>query len=170
MRDNGLLKVISVLLQYPDEELIVFCKDEGIPDIGDLDILNKINYFLDYFNNHTLEELQENYVETFDFNDEVNLYLTFSKDIDDKERSDKLVLHKEFYRKNDLIIDSNELPDYYPLILEFMSIIEISVVKELFEQHFESINRLKNKLKTIHSPYEKLIDASIMMINNLKTN
>ncbi len=168
MKDNELLIIISVLLQYPDNQLVVFCKNEGISDIDDLDILNKINYFLDYFNNRTIAELQQIYVDTFDFNEDINLYITYSKDIDAKERSDKLIQLKDFYRKNDLLIDSEELPDYFPLMLEFMSIVEIDVAKELFKQHLESIYLLKTKLKDINSPYEKLIDASILIINNLR--
>ncbi len=170
MRDNELLIITSVLLQYPDNELVDFCKDEGISDIDNLDILNKINYFLDYFNNQTLEKLQQNYVDTFDFNDEINLYLTYSKEIDDKERGEKLIQLKNFYRENGLLIDTDELPDYYPLMLEFMSIVEVNVVKELFEQYIESIDDLKINLKGINSPYEKLIDASILIISNLKSN
>lgn len=166
MKDNELLIILSVLLQYPDNELIEFCKNEQISDIDDPNILNSINYFLDYINNKSLEELQKYYVQTFDFDEDINLYLSYSKDIDDKERGGKLLQLKKFYRDSGFLIDTDELPDYYPLMLEFMSIVNMNTTKELFSHYLEEINNLKIKLNKINSPYEKLIDASITIIVN----
>lgn len=69
---------------------------------------------------YSLEQLQELYVETFDFQRKSTLYMTYFKYEDSKERGAMLAELKSIYQLYGLDMMNEELPDYLPLMLEFL--------------------------------------------------
>ena len=68
----------------------------------------------------SLEEIQEIYTSTFDFNKDCALYMTYFKYEDAKERGQMLAKLKILYEMFGLEMPEEELPDYLPLMCEFL--------------------------------------------------
>lgn len=70
--------------------------------------------------NFSLEEIQESYAATFDFQKDCALYMTYFKFEDAKERGQMLAKLKLLYEMFGLQMPEGELPDYLPLMCEFL--------------------------------------------------
>lgn len=68
----------------------------------------------------SMDEIQEMYTETFDFQKDCALYMTYFKFEDAKERGQMLLRLKVLYEMFGLLMPAGELPDYLPLICEFL--------------------------------------------------
>lgn len=68
----------------------------------------------------SLDEIQENYAATFDFQRDCALYMTYFKFEDAKERGQILAKLKILYEMYGLEMPEGELPDYLPLMCEFL--------------------------------------------------
>ncbi|GIO97750.1 nitrate reductase molybdenum cofactor assembly chaperone [Paenibacillus lautus] len=69
---------------------------------------------------YSMEEIEELYVQTFDFQAKSTLYMTFYKFEDGRERGQMLAKLKETYEMFGLGIEGSELSDYLPLMCEFI--------------------------------------------------
>ena len=116
-------KILSALLEYPDEELV-----DHLPEISvelrkclDVDVTEKeaLLALLDHVANTPLTELQAAYVKTFDMTPEHSLHLTHHLfgDDNDKNRGPALIDLGELYKDYGVKVMTNELPDYLPLVL-----------------------------------------------------
>ncbi len=116
-------KLLSVLLAYPDEELI-----DALPDLRqaaeDLprDERRALEPVLDAIATTSLAELRRVYVETFDFDRRCGLHLTYHTHGDRRQRGLELVRLKRRYAEAGLPFEGSELPDYLPVMLEFASL------------------------------------------------
>lgn len=68
----------------------------------------------------SLDEIQQVYTQTFDFDRDTNLYMTYFKFEEQKERGQMLAKLKVLYEMFGLKMPDNELSDYLPLMLEFL--------------------------------------------------
>ncbi len=166
MNDKELFKLISLLLQYPDEDICQIDISDEIVDVKDKQIGKNLLKFEEYFKNTSQAQLQEQYVETFDFNDETNLFLTYSKLKDEKERGQVLVELKSMYAKEGLYLDNEELPDYLPLFLEFISVANDEAALDLFHRFKGMIEHMHKKLLEDKSPYAYLMKALLLEIDH----
>ena len=116
-------KLLSVLLAYPDEELI-----DALPELrqaaGELprDERRALEPVLDAIATAPLAELQRAYVETFDFDRRCGLHLTYHTHGDRRQRGLELVRLKRRYAEAGHPFEGSELPDYLPVMLEFASL------------------------------------------------
>lgn len=69
---------------------------------------------------YSLEQIEELYPQTFDFQKEATLYMTYFKFEDSKERGQMLVKLKIMYQMFGLDMPEQELSDYLPLMCEFI--------------------------------------------------
>ncbi|AYU56010.1 nitrate reductase molybdenum cofactor assembly chaperone [Staphylococcus debuckii] len=69
---------------------------------------------------YTLTEIKQLYTDTFDFNKQAPLYMTYNKFDTQKERGQMLAKLKVLYEMFGLEMVDNELSDYLPLMLEFL--------------------------------------------------
>ncbi len=166
MNAKEMFKLFSLLLQYPDDEICSIQYKDDISQINDLQIVSNMEKFGDYFFNTDNNKLREEYVETFDFNDKTNLFLTYSKLKDEKERGQVLVELKDMYEKTGLILDSTELPDYLPLFLEFISLADNEVALDLLHRFKGMIENIHKGLKEANSPYAYLVKALLLDIDH----
>ncbi len=166
METQDLLKLISLLLQYPDEEIHSLDWQSDIANIGEAKLFESLNTFGKYFHQTPLVLLQENYVNTFDFNDKTNLYLTYSKLGDEKERGQALAELKEIYAYAGFELDSSELPDYLPLLLEFVSHADEKIRTDLMGRFRGSIDHTRQMLAEKESPYADLLKGLLIIIDH----
>jgi nitrate reductase delta subunit len=155
-----LYKITSALLEYPDQEL-----KSAMSEIADLlqseaisdDERSTLQKFMQWMDAMDMTELQAGYVQTFDMNPEHSLHLTHHLFGDDRGRGPALIDLSEYYRGFGLEADAKELPDYLPLILEFVSTLEEIEAKVFLGQTVKVLTQLAANLETAESPYAPLV-------------
>jgi nitrate reductase delta subunit len=155
-----LLKLLSFLLQYPDEELFRQLEElrdaaEEVHEPGAREICVS---FLSYLAETSLIQLQEAYTATFDLNPATCLNLTYHKWGDARERGGALVAFHRLYHNGGYKCDSRELPDYLPMILEFLSVNRQQNCFSLLERYFDQVKAIHSRLQETGSPYAGLFD------------
>lgn len=156
-----LYKVLSVLLEYPNQELL-----DHLPEIAslvgvsaDLDD-NERSHLLDfihYLTSKSLTELQADYVRTFDMTAENSLHLTHHLFGDDKNRGPALIDLGELYKDYGVQVITNELPDYLPLVLEFAAYLDDGEASVFLADANKVLGVLANNLAQSNSPYAPLL-------------
>lgn len=156
-------KILSALLEYPDQELLDHLPEIRV-EIGnslDIDVTEKeaLRKLLDHLANTPLTELQANYVKTFDLTPEHSLHLTHHLfgDDNDKNRGPALIDLGELYKDYGVKVMTNELPDYLPLILEFVAFLEDDEATAFLSDANKVLTVLANNLNKASSPYAPLL-------------
>jgi len=154
-----LYKVLSVLLEYPEQELI-----DNLPEIrtiidesAEIDAAEKVamQKLLDHLTSMSLTEMQTEYVKTFDLTPEHSLHLThhlFGED-SDRDRGPALIDLSEMFKEYGVKTVTNELPDYLPLILEFASYLDESEATVFLSDVNKVLVLLTDNLTKAESPY-----------------
>jgi nitrate reductase delta subunit len=154
-----LYKVLSVLLEYPEQELI-----DNLPEIrtiidesAEIDAAEKVamRKLLDHLTSMSLTEMQTEYVKTFDLTPEHSLHLThhlFGED-SDRDRGPALIDLSEMFKEYGVKTVTNELPDYLPLILEFASYLDESEATVFLADVNKVLVLLTENLTKAESPY-----------------
>jgi nitrate reductase delta subunit len=153
--------MLSVLLEYPEQELIDHLAELGseIDACIDMDDAERIamKRFLVHLQNTSLTELQADYVKTFDLTAEHSLHLTHHLFGDDKNRGPALIDLGELYKDYGVEVVTNELPDYLPLILEFAAYLDDSEANVFLADANKVLGVLTENLKKADSPYAALL-------------
>ena len=155
-----LYKILSVLLEYPEHELL-----EALPELRaalqaeklSADERRTLETFLDWLTVQDLTDLQADYVQTFDLAPEHSLHLTHHLFGDDKGRGPALIDLAEHYRSYGLESDERELPDYLPLILEFVSTLEGMEAQVFLGQTAKVMSQLATNLEQAQSPWAPVL-------------
>lgn len=79
-----------------------------------------VKRYWDLMHEYSLEEIQEMYINTFDFQKDCTLFMTYVKYEDSKERGQMLARLKVLYEMFGLVMPDNELSDFLPLMCEFI--------------------------------------------------
>jgi len=152
-------KILSALLEYPDQELL-----DHLPEIRtevgkspDIDMAEKeaLRKFLDHLASKSLTELQAEYVQTFDMAPEHSLHLTHHLfgDDNDKNRGPALIDLGELYKDYGVKVMTNELPDYLPLVLEFAAMLDDNEAMVFLADANKVLKVLTANLNKADSPY-----------------
>ncbi|MBY0575728.1 MAG: nitrate reductase molybdenum cofactor assembly chaperone [Gallionellaceae bacterium] len=152
-------KILSVLLEYPDQELLDHLPElrTEIAKSPDIDIAEKdaLRKFLEHLANTPLTGLQADYVKTFDLTPEHSLHLTHHLfgDDNDKNRGPALIDLGELYKDYGVKVMTNELPDYLPLILEFAAMLDDNEAMVFLADAKKVLKVLTDNLNKAGSPY-----------------
>ncbi|HEC16318.1 MAG TPA: nitrate reductase molybdenum cofactor assembly chaperone [Sedimenticola sp.] len=153
--------ILARLLDYPNEELM-----ENIPALIDVikedpDITeqerNSLMEFISWMQLHDLIGLQSDYVQTFDMTPEHDLHLTHHLFGDDQGRGPALIDLSEHYKANGLEVASKEIPDYLPLILEYVSTLDDMQARIFLGDAAKVIKVLAENLEKADSPYARVV-------------
>ncbi len=158
-----ILKLASHLLQYPDAALLATF-DSLTPVIQDLSpgpAREAIAGFLRNFGNWKLLHWQEEYTRHFDLNPATSLNLTYHKYGDGKERGPALAQLQRVYQKAGYEAVPGELPDFLPLVLEFLAVCPEVESTWLLQEYQPQIETLANGLKEAETPYAKLFSVIV---------
>jgi nitrate reductase delta subunit len=156
-------KLLSVLLEYPTAELIEHLREiEGtIPALEQAtgEDREALRNLLAWARGLPPTELQAHYVKTFDLTPDNALYLTHHLfEEQDRARGPALVRLSEYFTQHGFEIDRGELPDYLPLILEYVSTLpDMTSARGFLEQTAEVANVLAKNLAVMESPYAALL-------------
>ncbi|HSM73252.1 MAG TPA: nitrate reductase molybdenum cofactor assembly chaperone [Desulfobacterales bacterium] len=118
------LRLLSVLLDYPGDELpgALEAMSAAAAGLAEPEFKTAIQDFLAYLGRHGLPRLQENFTAAFDLQPATTLNLTYHAYGDNEQRAAALARLQHLYDQAGWERISGELPDYLPLLLEFLAI------------------------------------------------
>ncbi len=152
-------KLFSVLLQYPDDELLDSTAElelvaASLPDRQRV----PAERFLGYLRSTPPAVLREAYVEAFDFDRRSAMHLTWHTHGDRRQRGIELVRLKRRYAEAGLPLADGELPDYLPVLLEFTELRHDEGI-DLLVGLRPSLELVRGALHDRESPYADLLDG-----------
>ncbi|GIP44425.1 putative nitrate reductase molybdenum cofactor assembly chaperone NarJ [Paenibacillus sp. J45TS6] len=112
------------------------------------------------------EAITSAYVKTFDFNKKSNLYLTYGQLGEDRERGPALLRLKQLYEEEDMIMDTDELPDFLPLVLEYVAVAEMDRGIGLLVSFRKALEQLQSALDKQNSPYRYVMEAILWILDH----
>ncbi len=156
-------KVLSVLLEYPKKELVAHWDDlnqviSELPNLANED-KELLSGFIHWASKLSLTKFQAEYVDNFDMTAENSLYLTYHLfDEQDRDRGPALIQLAELYKSTGFEIGDGELPDYLPLILEYVSTMDDEASARAFlQQTSQAADIIASNLEKNESPYAPLV-------------
>jgi len=160
---NLQIKLISCLLHYPDESLLEWLPSlrevlNEIENVSDRDTYDQI---ITYFEKTSLIQLQEQYTETFDLNPSNCMNLTYHRWGDTEKRGPALVHLEEIYLKAGFQRIGSELPDFLPIVLEFISERPDIGSSEIIPLYGKVVETLAERFRQAGHPYAVLFEQLI---------
>jgi nitrate reductase delta subunit len=149
------------MLDYPSQELL--------DNLGEIEQcaahcaqlegegLVRFKNFAAYLRSVDLIDLQGEYVQTFDLTPDNSLHLTHHLCGDDRNRGPALIELTELYRQHGLTMPERELPDYLPLVLEFLHTLPPEEARGFLAQAGHVLFRITRNLERAGSPWHGLI-------------
>lgn len=152
-----ILKTLSLLLQYPNEGTA--SSDLTLERISPSEEKNALENFCNYRRRTPLLTVQEEYTRIFDLDPSMSLNLGCH--------------HPEAHSRGKLLLDlqqryrdagwenlPGELPDYFPMILEFLSICPETHRAWIAREYGEILATLASRVSQSQSPYAPLMTAA----------
>ncbi|MBT5286980.1 MAG: nitrate reductase molybdenum cofactor assembly chaperone [Candidatus Thioglobus sp.] len=153
--------VLSRLIDYPSDELMENLDSviEFVTDSSEIDDNEKkiIMEFISWMRIHTTTGIQQSYVETFDMVPEHDLHLTHHIFGDDNGRGPALIDLSEHFKNEGLEVKDGEIPDFLPLILEYVATLDDMESRVFLGDAKKIIKVIADNLDEAKSPYAKLI-------------
>jgi nitrate reductase delta subunit len=163
-----LLKVISLLLSYPSQELIddraalerVVTEDPALSDPVKQQLLGFIAQLLSRY----YLDAQEDYIFTFDKGRYTSLLLFEHVHGESRDRGQAMVEMINVYKEHGYEISARELPDFIPLFLEFLSCCEPAMALEWLDEINHILTLLEERLLQRDSPYAVLFTVLLSLV------
>lgn len=160
-------KILSLLLSYPHAELQEFLP-EALAGLREEALLpqektEEIEKFVSHCIKTDLTDWQAEYVQLFDHTRSASLHLFEHVKGDSKERGQAMSDLLELYCENGMELTSNELPDYLPVFMEFLSVQEKEKAAELLAEPVPIIQRIYLTLKEKEHPYQHVLSAIVSL-------
>jgi nitrate reductase molybdenum cofactor assembly chaperone NarJ/NarW len=160
-------KVLSALLTYPDEAMIRAAPEfagvletEGLVPAAVRPALDRL---IGEIAAADVYDLQERYGQLFDRSKTLALYLFEHVHGESRDRGQAMVDLRSMYEKAGLVIETNELPDYLPLFLEFLSLRPVEEGRALLADTAHILAALAERLGRRQSSYKAVFDALVAL-------
>ena len=158
-------KVLSALLSYPTEALITAAPQLGtVLDAEKLlppEARRALQTLIEEIAAGDIYDLQERYGLLFDRSKTLALHLFEHVHGESRDRGQAMVDLKAMYEAAGLVIAANELPDYVPLFLEFLSTQPLAASRDLLGQTAHILAALAGRLGRRQSSYKAIFDAMV---------
>lgn len=160
-------KALSALLGYPSGEL-----QQAIPEIraalaaeGTLGAreLRALEPLLAGLAADDVYDLQERYSALFDSAGALSLHLFEHVHGESRERGQAMVDLSQRYAQRGFLLEGNELPDYLPLFLEFVSFLPPHEAREWLQQPAHVFAALGERLGQRATPYAAVFTALLAL-------
>lgn len=166
---NRTFRALSALLAYPTEdlssaipEIIAAIEAEGLISI---EAREQLRPLLADLGTLDLYDLQERYVELFDKTRRHSLHLFEHIHGESRDRGQAMVDLLEHYQRGGLLIAANELPDFLPLFLEFLSARPLEEARGLLKETAHIFSLLEERLAKRTGGYAAVFTAALSIIN-----
>jgi nitrate reductase delta subunit len=159
-------KLCSVLLQYPDHEILASREDllAAADELPDSSATSALRRFGAWYAASDPLALRQHYVQTFDLDKRSGLYLTFYGDGDRRQRGMALLRLKRLYRAAGLPLEGSELPDYLPVMLEFAAAAPRGRGEVVLREHRAALELVRRSLHERGTPYADLVEAVCLTV------
>lgn len=156
-------RALAALLSYPTEamqsatgEIAAAIAEEGIVDAAGL---TAIRSFLDEVAAADIYELQERYFALFDRSRTLSLHLFEHIHGESRDRGQAMADLITLYREHGLEMAADELPDFLPLFLEFLSLLPDAEARVMLAEPAGILRALADRLAARHTGYMAVMAA-----------
>lgn len=160
-------KILSLLLSYPSDELQDFLpqveKELSKESLLQEDKIGGLVKFCKRFGQLDLTDWQEEYVQLFDYSRSVSLHIFEHIKGDSRDRGQAMVNLMEFYKESGMHLNTNELPDYIPAYLEFLSTLPLTKAADLLGETVHIMDRINEALSESENYYSYIFKAIISL-------
>lgn len=160
----SLLKLVGVLLDYPGdemwqhrEELLAAANDPALPSHRRADLVRFVRELLD---GDSLE-VQDNWLSLFDRGRSMSLLLFEHIHGESRDRGQAMVDLIDVYRGNGFELDAKELPDYLPLVLEYLQQRPVEEARDWLHHVSHIVTLLAARAAERESPYALLFEILV---------
>ena len=160
------LKLVSLLMQYPDKAYF-----ERLPEIKSLAATMhrgprraSIEDFIAHLEGQDAIWVQEQYTALFDMSPSTTLNVTYHLWGDGEKRARLLARLQQVYAGAGLQKKSLELPDFLPLILEFVASVPGAKQSGAIKTSVKGIETLVERLEPIATHYARLLEPLLEAI------
>lgn len=162
-----LFKLLSLCLGYPDAETTeVLAEMEPLAArLVDPFARERLSAFIASMRVRPRLDLQEHYTATFDLNPAASLNLTWHLLGDREDRGRELAELLEIYRKAGFEPAGNELPDFLPMMLEFMAAAPQSAIHPLVGRCLSVLPAITGCLRENGSLYAPLLEMLCRVVD-----
>jgi len=145
--------VLAALLDYPEPELLAALDeiDVALNNFPEAKVV--LQPLLTFINEHSLIEVQENYVATFDRNPGHSLHLFEHVHGESRDRGQAMVDLLDEYKRLGLSMATNELPDHVPLFIEVLGVVNAEEARVLLDEAIHVLAAIGQRLAKSGSPY-----------------
>jgi nitrate reductase delta subunit len=162
------LKALASLLSYPSEELVAalgeirqaLAAEKRIPRDGQ----RRLGALLDELAAADLMEAQEDYVALFDRSRATSLHLFEHVHGDSRDRGQAMVDLKNVYARNGLELAANELPDYLPVVLEYLSTRPYDEIRDMLGDCAHILRAVGEALARRRAPHAAVFGALLALV------
>lgn len=149
-----LLRLLSLLLQYPDAELAAArpVLAATVEALAPSPAAEHLAAFTAWCGGQETQALERHYVEMFDLRRKSSLYLTYYLHGDTRRRGMALLTLAQRYRATGWDTDGGELPDHLPVVLEFAALAGPRAGEAPLRQHRRGLELIHRALTDADSP------------------
>lgn len=150
----------SILLEYPDEELIARLALLG--DIADglpAQLGGPLHETIAHLRSRGLVESQVDYVDTFDTRRRGCLFLTYFSNGETRKRGLALLRIKQVYTRAGLELTDDQLPDHLCVVLEFAATTDQQAGLKMMLDNRPGLELLRIHLSETGSPWAGALEA-----------
>jgi nitrate reductase delta subunit len=155
-----ILKIIALLIEYPDETLWE-SRDEALSLIAQ-DAPQLLPFAQQYLGAALLDQ-QAQWCEVFERGRATSLLLFEHVHAESRDRGQAMVDLMGQYEKAGLALDCRELPDYLPLYLEYLSLVTDAEAREGLQNVAPILALIGGRLKQRDVPQYQLFDALLAL-------
>ena len=159
------LQALSVLLHYPDDDLL--SRLDEIASAADrshsAEIKSAVQAYINYLKTNAPIHVQERYTAAFDMNPATTMNVTYHAYGDTEKRAAALARLQHNYEQAGWERNTGELPDYLPMMLEFLSICPQPEYTAPVWQCLRGIQPLVERLKKNEPIYAVLLQPIVNM-------
>jgi nitrate reductase delta subunit len=156
-------KALALLLSYPEEAyrdlysaVSSVVDEEGL--LGDRKGLVRLANELA---SEDILDLQSRYVQLFDRSRSLSLHLYEHVHGESRDRGQAMVELNKLYASRGVLLSAHELPDYLPVFLEFLSLLQANKAAALLGEAAHVLTALRDRLKKRKSPYAAVFAALV---------
>lgn len=157
------LAIVSHLLEYPDpawwDELPAY--KAAVKEIESQQARGLLSEFIDYVEGEEKKAYEEQYVRSFDFSMNTNLYLTTQERTDYGKQSEEMHRYKVLFLENGYDVN-RQLPDYLPALLELAASLQADHAKDVLASIKPRVELLRSRFIEAKLAQSFLMDLVLM--------
>ena len=156
-----LFQIASLLLRYPTAALLATDPEiaAAVAELPGQGSRTQLGQFLAHRQALSLIDLEREYVETFDTRRRCTLNVSYYLYGDTRRRGVSLLRLKRMYKAAGLVLDTDELPDHLPAMLEFAAFAPAGYGERVLREHRIGLELLRLALRADQRPHLDVLDA-----------